>query len=106
MVDTGTVQWGNINPTGSANVQYLAVFNDALYFAATDGVTGVVPEADLLEVCTSHPDPQACAEEVVNLALDRGSRDNCTCAVIAFEWAGDGTAPQRRPERKWWEFWK
>jgi serine/threonine protein phosphatase PrpC len=51
---------------------------------ATDGVTGVVPEADLLHLCRAHPDPQACAEGLVNGALERGSRDNCTCAVLAF----------------------
>jgi hypothetical protein len=31
------------------------------------------------------PDPITCAEAVVEYALAAGSRDNCTCAVIAFE---------------------
>jgi protein phosphatase len=85
------------------------------FVLATDGITNVVPEAQLLEVCEAHPDPQACAEELVNLALEQGSRDNCTCAVIAFE--REGTDPQEEapaaappgplaPARKWWQFWK
>jgi PPM family protein phosphatase len=79
---------------------------------ASDGVSKVLQPGDLLRVCQSHPDPQACAEELVNLALERGSRDNCTCAVIAFEDPGDGAAPalpqppQPPTPRKWWQFWK
>ena len=77
----------------------------------TDGVTAVLTEEDLLEHCRSHPDPQTCAEKLANLALERGSRDNCTCAVIAFEWSGAGSppAPQQQPRpapRQWWQFWK
>jgi protein phosphatase len=77
---------------------------------ATDGVTNIIPEADLLEVCRSHPEPKACAEELANLAVERGSRDNCTCAVIAFDQAGAGppAAPPAVPQqsRKWWRFWR
>ena len=69
---------------------------------ATDGVTGGVPEPLLLEICRAHPDPHVCAEALVAGALDRGSRDNCTCAVIAF---GDVTDPPH-PTRKWWHFWR
>ena len=92
---------------------------------ASDGVSKVLQHSDLLDVCRSHPDPQACAEALVNRALEKNSRDNCTCAVIAFEWSGAGAppAPQQAPPlapppqpqpqqpappapRKWWQFWK
>jgi protein phosphatase len=69
---------------------------------ATDGVTGVTPEPLLMEICRAHPDPQICADALVATALERGSRDNCTCAVIAF---GDDVAPPH-PARKWWHFWR
>ncbi len=81
---------------------------------ATDGVTGVLPDAELLELVRAHPDPRVCAEELVNRALERGSRDNCTCAVLAFEWCGAGPPPdptdppqpEPRPARRpWWRFW-
>jgi protein phosphatase len=71
---------------------------------ATDGITNFVPEPDLLRLCLAHPDPVVCAEELVDFALNRGSRDNCTCAVIAF---GDPNAtPPPARGRKWWRFWK
>jgi protein phosphatase len=75
---------------------------------ATDGITNVVSEEQLREVCESHPDPHECAEELVNLALEQGSRDNCTCAVIAFEREGDHPELESLPPpaRKWWQFWK
>ncbi len=50
----------------------------------TDGVHDVLSPADLLAACRLHPEPQACADRLVALARERGSRDNCTCLVIAF----------------------
>jgi serine/threonine protein phosphatase PrpC len=50
----------------------------------TDGVHDVLPADELLATCRSHPEPQACADGIVALARERGSLDNCTCAVIAF----------------------
>lgn len=69
---------------------------------ATDGVTGVLDDAQLLAACREVAEPQACADHLVRLALDRGSRDNCTCAVIAFP--GEVAAPPR--PRKWWQLWR
>jgi protein phosphatase len=67
---------------------------------STDGVTGVIEESHLLEACREYAEPQACADH-----LDRGSRDNCTCAVIAFPGDVEGlpTPPQRR---RWWHIWR
>lgn len=78
---------------------------------ATDGVSGVVSEEELLRLCREHPEPQACAEELVNRALLDGSRDNCTCAVLAFDCDGsepepEADSPQQVGSRKWWQFWK
>ena len=72
---------------------------------ATDGVWGVLEESHLLDACREYAEPRACAEHLVQLALDRGSRDNCTCAVIAFP--GDaGAAPTPPRSRKWWQLWR
>lgn len=49
---------------------------------ATDGLTGALDDDVLLEESSSRPDPQKCAEELVNLSLDRGSKDNVTCVII------------------------
>jgi protein phosphatase len=52
---------------------------------ATDGLTNHVTEDDLRAGVQSYPDPQAWADYLVSLALERGSRDNVTCVVMAFE---------------------
>jgi protein phosphatase len=69
----------------------------------TDGITGVLEDSALLDACRECPEPQACVEHLVRLALDRNSRDNCTCAVIAFP--GDVEAAPA-PPRKWWRLWR
>ena len=51
---------------------------------ATDGLTGRVGEDDFLAGAKEKPDVQTWANELVQMALDRGSRDNVTCIVLAF----------------------
>jgi len=48
----------------------------------TDGMTGPVPDQQLLEFVEQNPDVQQCAEGLVKLALDQGSRDNVSCILI------------------------
>src|SRR5579884_3101965 len=52
---------------------------------ATDGVWRFLQEGDLPEARLRYPEPQACADHLVDLALSRGSRDNATCIVAAFD---------------------
>ena len=52
---------------------------------ATDGLTNHVTPDDLRAGAARHPDPQSWADELVKLALERGSSDNVTCVVIAFD---------------------
>jgi protein phosphatase len=49
----------------------------------TDGLTNHVTDEDLLRGLHWN-DPQAWADYLVELALERGSKDNVTCIVIAF----------------------
>jgi PPM family protein phosphatase len=58
----------------------------------SNGVSDSIGLSDLLQTCQSHPEPQGCANRIVELALEQGSRDNCTCVVIAFA-EGDGGLP-------------
>jgi protein phosphatase len=51
---------------------------------ASDGLTNHITEEDLREGARSFKDPQAWAEHLVSAALQRGSRDNVTCVVVAF----------------------
>lgn len=52
------------------------------FLLCTDGLHGVVTDEQLIEYMGTQPDPQACADGLVQLALDSGSRDNVSCVVI------------------------
>ncbi len=52
---------------------------------ASDGLTNHITEADLSAGAGQFPNPQDWADQLVSLALERGSRDNVTCVVIAFD---------------------
>ncbi|MHB1424524.1 MAG: PP2C family protein-serine/threonine phosphatase [Gemmataceae bacterium] len=51
---------------------------------ASDGLTNFVTTDDLRAGAARHGDPQEWANELVALALERGSNDNVTCVVVAF----------------------
>lgn len=52
---------------------------------ASDGLSGSITHDDLREGAQRFPDPQRWADHLVETALDRGSRDNVTCVVVAFD---------------------
>jgi protein phosphatase len=52
---------------------------------ASDGLTNFVEDTDLTGPAALALLPQEWAEALVRLALDRGSKDNVTCVVVAFE---------------------
>jgi protein phosphatase len=52
---------------------------------ATDGLTNHVSDDDLRNGSKQTSDPQTWAEELVRMALERGSKDNVTCVVVAFD---------------------
>src|SRR4051812_15799233 len=52
------------------------------YLLCTDGLSGVVPDDQLLSYVKEQADVQACAEGLCKLALEQGSRDNVSCIVV------------------------
>jgi len=54
----------------------------------SDGLTNHVHDDDLRQGAKDFPDPQDWANHLVDTALARGSRDNVTCVVVAFEVGG------------------
>jgi protein phosphatase len=52
---------------------------------ASDGLTNHVTADDLVQGAQDFFDPQTWANHLVALALKRGTRDNVTCVVVAFD---------------------
>ncbi|MCC6417166.1 MAG: serine/threonine-protein phosphatase [Gemmataceae bacterium] len=52
------------------------------FLLCSDGLTGAVPDQQLLSFMQEHLDVQQCADGLGQLALDQGSRDNVSCIVI------------------------
>jgi serine/threonine protein phosphatase PrpC len=52
------------------------------FLMCTDGLSGVVPDEQLLTFMKDKADAQECADGLCQLALDQGSRDNISCIVI------------------------
>jgi len=50
----------------------------------SDGLTNFVSHDDLRQGVVQFPNPQEWADRLVELALQRGSKDNVTCVVVAF----------------------
>jgi serine/threonine protein phosphatase PrpC len=53
---------------------------------ASDGLTNHVSAGDLIEGAATYNHPQTWADHLVDLALERGSRDNVTCVIVAFNY--------------------
>ncbi|HVS36999.1 MAG TPA: protein phosphatase 2C domain-containing protein [Gemmataceae bacterium] len=51
----------------------------------SDGLTNFVTDADLREGASQNRNPQEWADYLVEAALGRGSKDNVTCVVVAFD---------------------
>jgi protein phosphatase len=52
------------------------------FLLCTDGLSGAVPDEQLLKCIMDNADVQKCADALGQLALDMGSRDNVSCIVI------------------------
>jgi PPM family protein phosphatase len=52
------------------------------FVLCTDGLHGVVPDDKILEYVLGQNDPQACADGLIQVALEAGSRDNVSCIII------------------------
>jgi protein phosphatase len=71
--------------TGGADVRPLTPEPGDRLLLASDGLTNFVSDADLASGPAQYPDAQEWADYLVRLGLQRGSNDNVTCVVVAFE---------------------
>lgn len=66
------------------------------FLVCSDGLCRVLPDAELLRVVTEIDPPRAC-DELVRLALERGSDDNITVEIVQVVRVGGDVAPS------WWQ---
>ncbi len=52
------------------------------YLICSDGVTDGIDDTQIQQLMASIDDPQQAAEDIVQAALDGGSKDNVTCVVV------------------------
>lgn len=52
------------------------------FMLCSDGVTDGIDDAVICRIMSEQDDPQACAQAIVDAALEGGSRDNVTCVVV------------------------
>jgi serine/threonine protein phosphatase PrpC len=67
---------------GPEEVRVLDVRPGDRLLMATDGLTGVVPDKDLMHILGTVDDPQRAAVKLKDLALANDSKDNVTCLII------------------------
>ena len=93
--------------------RYLGIFPDEMQIAAeafpalppescrlllcSDGVTDLLPDAQIAAVLRYHTDPDKAAEALLQAALQYGGKDNITCIVIDIETEDDPHEKANRP---------
>ena len=55
------------------------------FILASDGLTGVVADTEILRAVSSQPDAQKAAESLVSQALDNDSHDNVSCIAVYLD---------------------
>ncbi len=68
--------------SGPEDFRVMDVRRGDRFLMASDGLTGVVADAELGRVLGSVEDPQEAAVELKNLALANDSKDNITCLIV------------------------
>lgn len=69
------------------------------FLLCSDGVSGLVPEAQLEAMLSTRKPPSDVARDLINRSLEAGGRDNATVIVVEVDGAPSGTPAQT-------SFWK
>jgi serine/threonine protein phosphatase PrpC len=84
-----------LGPEGAVEVDtrsYPALPGD-IYLLCSDGLTTMVPEAELAGVLLAHPRLRAAGEALIAAANEAGGRDNITVVLLRLEEVNLGTRP-------------
>ena len=76
---------GGPTPGVVAEVAHATVEPGDRLLLCTDGLSDMVPDAEIAELMRAHPDPEDSCHALMAEALDRGGNDNVTVVVAAFE---------------------
>ena len=72
-------------PTVDVHVTERLLAGGEVLLLCSDGVHGVLDPDTLRGIVESTPNEEAAAQRIVDMALDRGSRDNVTALVVRYE---------------------
>jgi protein phosphatase len=72
-------------PSVDVHVTERVLLGGEALLLCSDGVHGVLTPEQLRDLLESTPDAQAAAQQIVQMALDGGSRDNATALVLRYE---------------------
>jgi protein phosphatase len=76
---------GGGSPDVTAEVHKVGLLPRDVLLLCSDGLTGMVSEADVARVLCDEPDPEAACRRLVDRANGAGGRDNVTVVVARFE---------------------
>jgi PPM family protein phosphatase len=79
-------------------VRELEVRDGDRFLLCTDGLSGVVPEAEIAAVVTSE-EPELAAKKLVAMANERGGPDNVTVVIAVASFGGEPRPRRRRGVR-------
>ncbi len=68
-----------------AEIHKLVLLDGDTLLMCTDGLTGPVNDAAIIQVLNHHPDPEDACARLVDLALSRGGPDNVTAVVVRYQ---------------------
>lgn len=63
----------------------------------TDGLTDLVSDAELFQILRDHPACEAACQALLEIALERGGRDNITIVLARYRFDAEAMEPSRLP---------
>jgi serine/threonine protein phosphatase PrpC len=92
------------NSLGNAEETRVATFAVPLYdgdriVLCTDGVYEYTDESELAQVVTNSTSPARAVNRLIECALERGGRDNCTAIIVKIVEAGVTRVPREQREK-------
>ncbi len=67
---------------GATQVKVMSLIEGDRFVVCSDGLSGVIGEAEMASILKSEPNAQSAAQKLVDQAVSNRSRDNITCVVV------------------------